>query len=160
MTIIIETIILCIIFFVLCYLGTGTDEKNLKSYSSYPDEVQNRVKNIAEYQGRFKERNNAAVFVANFVLFLLLLYRFGLFIQEKDFLHNFFALSIMGQGLNLFDLLIIDLLWWRNTKRIRFTKIPEKELYQNPRKHLEAYGRGLIMYLLVVLIDGYILTLF
>lgn len=160
MTIIIETIILCIIFFVLCYLGTGTDEKNLKSYSSYPDEVQNRVKNIAEYQGRFKERNNAAVFVANFVLFLLLLYRFGLFIQEKDFLHNFFALSIMGQGLNLFDLLIIDLLWWRNTKRIRFTKIPEKELYQNPRKHLEAYGRGLIMYLLVALIDGYILTLF
>ncbi len=38
MIVIIETFILCIVFFMLCYLGTGTDEKNLKSYSSYPDE--------------------------------------------------------------------------------------------------------------------------
>lgn len=36
----IETIILCIIFFLLCFGGTGTDDKNLKSYSSYPDKVQ------------------------------------------------------------------------------------------------------------------------
>lgn len=56
MIVIIETFILCIVFFMLCYLGTGTDEKNLKSYSSYPDEVQIRIKDIAEYQGRFKEK--------------------------------------------------------------------------------------------------------
>lgn len=160
MIVIIETIILCIVFFLLCYLGTGTDEKNLKSYSSYPDEVQSRIKNIAEYQGRFKENNKTAAFASNFLLFLCLLFIFGLFIREKSFWHNFLALSVMGQGLNLFDLFIIDLLWWRNTKRIRFTKIPEKELYQNPIKHIEAFGRALIMYLLVALIDGYILTLF
>ncbi|MDE5909952.1 MAG: ABC transporter permease [Lachnospiraceae bacterium] len=160
MVTIVETIILCIVFFLLCYLGTGTDEKNLKSYSSYPNEVQSRVNEIAYYQGHFKENNKAAAFAANFVLFLVLLYPFGLFIREKDFWHNFLALSIMGQGLNFFDLFVIDLLWWRNTKRIRFTKIPEKEYYQNPRKHIEAFGRALIMYLLVALIDGFLLTLF
>ena len=74
--------------------------------------------------------------------------------------HNFLALSVLGQGLNLFDLVFIDLLWWRNTGRIRFTKIPEKELYKNPRKHIEAFDRAFIMYLLVALIDGYVLTLF
>ena len=52
------------------------------------------------------------------------------------------------------------LLWWRNTKRIRFTKIQEKKLYQNPTKHIEAFSRALIMYLLIALIDGYLLTLF
>lgn len=62
--------------------------------------------------------------------------------------------------MNFFDLLIIDLLWWRNTKRIRFTKIQEKKLYQNPTKHIEAFGRALIMYSLIALIDGYFLTLF
>jgi len=158
--VIIETIILCIVFFLLCYLGTGTDEKNLKSYQSYPDEVQSRIKDIAEYQGRFKESNKAVAFALNFLLFLCLLFMLGLFVREQSFGHNFLALSVIGQGLNLFDLLIIDLLWWRNTKRIRFTKIPEKKLYQNPRKHIEAFGRALIMYLLVALIDGYILTLF
>ena len=48
MIIIIETVILCIAFFLICFWGTGTDNKNLKSYSSYPDEVQNRIKSIAE----------------------------------------------------------------------------------------------------------------
>ena len=45
----IETIILCIIFFLLCFGGTGTDDKNLKSYSSYPDKVQNQIKEIIEF---------------------------------------------------------------------------------------------------------------
>ena len=61
----IETIILCIIFFLLCFGGTGTDDKNLKSYSSYPDEVQNRIKSIAEYQGKFKESNKVVTFISN-----------------------------------------------------------------------------------------------
>lgn len=120
MIVIIETIILCIVFFLLCYLGTGTDEKNLKSYSSYPDQVQSCIKDIAEYQGRFKEINKVVAFVSNFLLFLCLLFILGLFIREKNYWHNFLALNVIGQGLNLFDLLIIDLLWWRNTKRIRF----------------------------------------
>ena len=38
-------------------------------------------------------------------------------------------------------------------------KMPEKELYQNPKKHIEAFIRAFIMYLLIALIDGYILTL-
>lgn len=160
MIVVVEIVILCIAFFLICFLGTGTDDKNLKSYSSYPDEVQNRIKNIAEYQGKFKESNKVVVFISNFLLFLLVLFILGLFTKENSITHNFFYLSIIGQALNIFDLLIIDLLWWRNTKRIRLAKIPEKALYQNPKKHIEAFARAFVMYLLVALIDGYILTLF
>ena len=156
----IETIILCIIFFLLCFGGTGTDDKNLKSYSSYPDKVQNQIKEIIEYQGRFKESNKIIVFISNFLLFLPLFFILGLFIRENNFYHNFIYLNIIGQSLNIFDLLIIDILWWRNTKRIRFTKIPEKELYQNPQKHIQSFIRGFILYLIIAIIDGYILTLF
>ena len=157
--IIIETVILCIAFFLICFWGTGTDNKNLKSYSSYPDEVQNRIKSIAEYQGKFKESNKVVTFISNFLLFLFVLFILGLFIKENGFTHNFLCLSIIGQGLNIFDLFIVDLLWWRNTKRVRLRKMPEKELYQNPKKHIEAFIRAFIMYLLIALIDGYILTL-
>lgn len=160
MTVAIETVFLCIIFFLICFWGTGTDDKNLKNYSSYPDEVQNRIKSTAEYQGRFKEGNKVMTFISNFLLFLILLFILGVFIKGNSFGHNFLYLSIIGQGLNIFDLLIIDLLWWRNTKRIRFVKIPEKELYQDPKKHIETFVRAFIMYLFIALIDGYVLTLF
>lgn len=109
-------------------LGTGTDEKNLKSYASYPDKVQRRIREADEYQGKYHEANKLATWFANLVVFLILFIIFGLFIREKDFMQNFINLLILGQALNIFDLLVIDILWWRNTKRIRLSKVPEKVL--------------------------------
>lgn len=152
--------ILCLIFFGLCFLGTGTDEKNLKNYMSYPDEVQAKIKRIGDYQGKFKEASKTSTFVANFIVFSILFLILGLKIRQESFVQNFIALLILGQGLNVFDLVFIDLLWWRNTKRIRLSKIPEKDLYQNPKKHIEAFERAFFMYFLIALLDGYILTLF
>lgn len=152
--------ILCLIFFGLCFLGTGTDEKNLKNYMSYPDEVQEKIKNIEGYHGKFKEASKTSTFVANFIVFSILFLILGLKIRQESFVQNFIALLILGQGMNVFDLVFIDLLWWRNTKRIRLSKIPEKALYQNPKKHIEAFERAFFMYFLIALLDGYILTLF
>lgn len=134
MIIIIETIILCIIFSLLCYFGTGTDEKNLKSYSSYPDEVRSRIKDIAEYQGQFKESNKIIAFVSNFLLFLCLLFALGLLIREKNYWHNFLALTVIGQGLNFFDLLIIDLLLMEKHKANPFYENSRKEVVSKSHK--------------------------
>lgn len=107
---IIEIIILCTVFFALCFLGTGSDEKNLKSYASYPDEVQRRIREADEYQDKYHEVNKLATWFANLVVFLILFMIFGAFIREKDFMQNFINLLILGQALNIFDLLVIDLL--------------------------------------------------
>lgn len=157
---IIEIIILCTVFFALCFLGTGTDEKNIKSYASYPDEVQKRIREVDKYQGKFHEANELVTWFANLVVFLVLFMIFGAFLREKDFTQNFIKLLILGEALNIFDLVVIDLLWWRNTKRIRFSKIQEKTLYQNPKKHIEAFFRAIPMYIVVAAVDGYFLTLF
>lgn len=157
---IIEIIILCTVFFALCFLGTGSDEKNLKSYASYPDEVQRRIREADEYQDKYHEVNKLATWFANLVVFLILFMIFGAFIREKDFMQNFINLLILSQALNIFDLVVIDLLWWRNTKRIRLSKVPEKVLYQNPKKHIEAFLRAIPMYIVVAAVDGYLLTLF
>ena len=158
--VLIELLILCLIFFILCYLATGTDEKNLKNYMSYPDEVQAKIKRIGDYQGKFKEASKTSTFIVNFIIFSILFLILGLKIRQESFVQNFIALLILGQGLNVFDLVFIDLLWWRNTKRIRLSKIQEKALYQNPKKHIEAFERAFFMYFLIALLDGYILTLF
>lgn len=156
----IETVILCVVFFGVCYLGTGTDQKNLKNYSAYPDKVQNRIQEIAEYRGKFKETGKAGIWGANFLVFIVVFLLLGIPIHQDNFAYNFICLLILGQTLNVFDLLVIDLLWWRNTKRIRLSKIPQKELYQDPKKHVEAFIRALLLYFFVALVDGYLLTLF
>lgn len=157
---IIEIIILCTLFFLICYLGTGTDEKNLKSYDSYPDEVQRRIREVDEYKGRLRERNKVRTWLANLVVFLILFMVLGSFMREKDFMQNFINLLILGQALNIFDLVVIDMLWWRNSKRIRLSKVPDKALYQNPKKHIEAFLRAVPMYIVVAAVGGYVLTLF
>ena len=44
----------------------------------------------------------------------------------------FWYFLAFGEGLGLFDLVVIDLLWRRSAKRVRFSFLPEKERYQNP----------------------------
>ena len=156
----IETVILCAVFFGVCFLSTGTDEKNLRNYISYPDEVQERIKETKEYLGKYKETGIFDVWMVNFLIFSVLFLLLGSIIRQTKFMHNFISLLIVGEILNVFDLIVIDLLWWRNTKRIRLLKIPQKELYQNPKKHIEAFLRAMGLYLFVAVLDGYLLALF
>lgn len=158
--IVIETVILCTAFFVLCFVNTGTDEKNLRNCMSYPDEVQKRIKTIKAYQGKYTTTSRFTAFIINFLLFTTLFLLMGIAVRQTDFIHNFISLLILGETLKIFDLTVIDLLWWRNTKRIRLLKIPQKELYQNPKKHVSAFVRALILYVFVTMLDGYLLALF
>lgn len=157
---VVETLVLSLFFFILCFLGTGTDEKNLRSYSSYPDEVQKRIREIADYRGKYKVTGKLATLAGNFLLFMTLFFLLGIPIRQKCFIHNFLCLLIMGQSLNIFDLVVIDLLWWRNTERIRLSKIPQADLYRDPKKHIDAFLRALVLFLCVALVDAYFLTLF
>ena len=157
---VIETVILCVVFFGVCFLSTGTDEKNLRNYISYPDEVQERIKETKEYLGKYKETGIFDVWMVNFLIFSVLFLLLGSIIRQTKFMHNFISLLVVGEILNVFDLIVIDLLWWRNTKRIRLSKIPQKELYQNPKKHIEAFLRAMVLYFFVAVLDGYLLTLF
>ena len=155
-----ETSVLCLLFFFICYANTGTDEKNIKSYNSYPDEVQNILKNNPEFLSSIKTVKPSVSFISNLITFTIVLFIFGFFIRENNFGANFFNILFMGEILNAFDLLIIDLLWWRNSERIRFTGSKDKpELYKNPKKHIASFFRGAVVFLLVAFIDGFLLTL-
>lgn len=94
------------------------------------------------------------------ILFLVILFVFGLFTKSNSYLNNFVNILILGQFLNLFDFLVIDMLWWRNSKRVRFTGTENKpELYSNPKKHFLSYIKGCVMFLIVAIVDGLLLTI-
>jgi hypothetical protein len=123
----------------ICFLSTGTDEKNLIGLRSYPIEIQKIIRNNEKYKNKVKQTNMTKVFITNLIMFVIVLFIFGFFIKSSDFKTNFVNILVLGEVLNLFDLVVIDLIWWRNTKRIRFKDIPEKEIYQNPKQHIYSF---------------------
>ena len=156
---ILELTILCAVFFAICYLNTGSDDKNIKSYASYPDEVQEMIKKNPALQAKIKTTPPVVSFASNILIFGIVLFIFGFFIKADGFMANFINLSILGQCHNAFDFLVIDMLWWRNSKRVRFTGTKDrKDLYSNPKKHFVSFLKGIAVFLIVSLIDGTLLT--
>ncbi len=70
----------------------------------------------------------------------------------------FWCFLAFGEGLGLFDLLVIDLLWWRNTKRIRFSFLPEKKYYHNPKKHIESFLHGIPLFAAIAALTALVVT--
>lgn len=158
---IVELVTLCALFWVICYLNTGSDDKNIKSYASYPDEAQEMVKKNPALQAKIKTASPVVSFVSNILVFGIVLFIFGLFVKADGFRANFVNLLILGQCLNAFDFLVIDVLWWRNSKRVRFTNTKDRgELYSNPKKHFVSFLKGVVVFLIVAIIDGAVLTAF
>ena len=152
---------LCLLFWLLCWLGTGTDEKNVKSYRSYPDAVQKKIRENPRLAPLVREASPGAVFLSNVLLFSVILLVLGLPIRQQGFFRTFLNILIMGQVLNAFDYFIMDRLWFRNTRRTRFSGTEDqKELYRDDSNHRAAFLRGIPAFLTVAVVDGLILMLF
>ena len=63
-------------------------------------------------------------------------------------------LVLLGEGLGLFDLVVIDLLWWRNTQRTRFSFLPNKAAYQDPGKRIGSFARGIPLFAAVAALSA------
>ena len=162
-------IIVAIAFYFLywgvCFLGTGTDKKNLMGLRSYPEEVQKRVRSDPQLGKAVpKEKSRAAVLLSNLLLFTVAFSVLGLALKSvlnlDGYLSAFWYFLAFGEGLGLFDFLVIDLLWWRNTKRIRFSFLPEKKYYQNPKKHIDSFWRGIPLFAAAAALAAWIVTTF
>ena len=155
----IECFVVCGLFFAFCFLGTGSDEKNIRSFESYPKELQTQLENDENLKGKIRKNKWYITFLINLLMFTIIFFICGIFVRSDSFFKNFASMFILGQILNLFDL-VIDLLWRRNTKRVRFTNYPEKELYQDPKSHYISFLKAIVMFTLVALIVGGLITLF
>lgn len=151
------------LFWGVCFLGTGTDKKNLVGLRSYPDEVQNRVRSDPQLGKEVpKARSAAAIWLSNLIVFTALFSVLGLALKSVLNLHDYWSafwyFLAFGEGLGVFDLLVIDLLWWRNTKRIRFSFLPEKKYYQDPKKHIVSFLNGIPLFAVIAALTALVVT--
>ncbi len=146
----------------ICFLCTGTDKKNLTGLRSYPDAVQGVVREKLGDNAP-KAKSIPAILLSNLVLFTVVFSALGIGFKSilafEGYLSAFWHFLVLGEGLGLFDLLIIDLLWWRNTKRIRFSFLPDKEIYQDPSKHIDSFVRGIPLFAVIAALSAGVVTL-
>ncbi len=137
-------IILYGIFFLMCYLGTGGDKKNIKSFYSYPDAVQTKIRQNSDLRKMIPVKSSyLKSFLSNLILFTIPFIIIGFVLRLSEFTTAFIYLLILGEGLNLFDLLIIDCCWWSRTSRTHFTDIVCANDYRGIGKHWAAFLRGI-----------------
>lgn len=147
-----------------CFLGTGTDKKNLMGLRSYPQAVQDAVrKQPALAAAAPKPQPLWKILLSNLLMSTVIFSVLGLGLRGPlgltDYGSAFWYLLALGEGLGLFDLLVIDLLWWRNTRRIRFSFLPEKQLYQDPATHIGSFVRGIPLFAAIAALSAGIVTL-
>lgn len=78
-------------------------------------------------------------FLSSTMIFTVLFVVIGMISRED----SFWYFLILGESLNLFDLLVVDLLWWQHSKRVRFTGIGNREDYLGSEKHIKAFLRAI-----------------
>ena len=146
----------------ICFLCTGTDKKNLIGLRSYPDAVQSVVREKIT-EGVPESKSIPSILLGNLALFTVVFSVLGLIFKGvfafDGYLSAFWYFLVLGEGLGLFDLLIIDLLRWRSTKRIRFSFLPEKEPYRDPAKHIGSFVRGIPLFAAIAALTAGIVTL-
>lgn len=151
------------LYWFICFLCTGTDRKNLAGLRSYPDAVQKAVREHPVLgKAAPQEKSTTAILLSNLLLFTVVFSVLGLALKSvlglNNYLSAFWYFLAFGEGLGLFDLLVIDLLWWRSTKRIRFSFLPEKKYYQDPKKHIESFLHGMPLFAAIAALTALIVT--
>ena len=154
----ITILVFCFFYWGMCVLGTGGDRKNLLGLRSYPEDVQRIVRQCPELSPYLPKEKSlpALLFTVVFSVHGLV---FKTVLGLTSYRAAFFYFLALGEGLGLFDLVVIDLLWWRNTKRIRFSFLPEKAPYQDPQKHISSFVRGIPLFAAVAAISAGIVSI-
>ena len=152
-----------LLYWGICFICTGTDKKNLAGLRSYPDEVQAIVRARLGDEAP-KDKSIPSILLGNLLLFTAVFSILGIalkgFLSLDGYLSAFWFFLLLGEGLGLFDLAVIDLLWWRNTQRIRFSFLPDKAAYQDPSKHIGSFVRGIPLFAVVAALSAAVVTLF
>ena len=159
MIVVIETIILCLIFTVMVYIMSRNP---IKTLYNYPPKVQERVKSIEEYKGQIPTTENmlfTKVGVAVFVIILV-----SLIMRYVNgytmFIDSFLCSLLIWTIINIYDVLILDCLWFCHSKKFVFKSTEDMiEEYRNYYFHIKEGLIGEVIGIIVCCIASLIVII-
>lgn len=157
MTILIESIILCLIFTVMVYIMS---REPIKTLYNYPSKIQERVKTLKEYKDKIPTQKNkivaklCACLIFVVILCLLLRYING----RTTFVESFSDGFILWTIVNLWDVIVLDIIWFCHDKQFVFKGTEDMvDEYHNYWFHIKGFFIGETIALIVCSVAGLII---
>lgn len=160
MALFIQSIILCAIF---TFLILPPQFKNpLSQIISYPPAIRKRVESLPQYQDILeatKQKNSARKIIGTCIA-IIMLAGVAYFSGKATFVSAFIHVFILFFVVNMYDLIILDLIVFAYSKKII---IPGTEdmvsEYKNPIHHIKGAGKGIIIGIVVAIFAACIVEL-
>ena len=159
MIILIESIILCFLFTIMVYIMS---RKPIKTLYNYPPKIQERVKNLKEYKDQIPTKENKitakiiACLIFIMILCLILRYIYGC----TSFLDSFKNGYLLWTIVNLWDLIVLDIIWFCHDKHFIFKGTEDmKQEYHNYWFHIKGFLIGEIIALIVCSISSIVIQI-
>lgn len=158
MIVFIEIIALCILFTIMVNIIA---KDPIKTLYNYPIKVQEKVRTMKEYQDKIPTNKNkitAKLFVSVIIIILvslILKYINGYNTFEEGFIYSL----LIWTTINLYDVLIIDICWFCQSKRFIFPRTEDIiHEYKNYLYHIKEGIVGQILGTIICLIIGLVIS--
>lgn len=154
MIIFIECIVLCIVFTIMVSIMA---KNPIATLYNYPPKIQERVKSLDEYKDKIPTNKNKVVAksFASLIIIIIVSVIIRYVNGYTTFNQAFFASVIIWTVVNIYDAVVMDIIWFCHDKRFRFkgTEDMEKE-YMDYMFHIKESLKGEIIGISVCIIVG------
>lgn len=157
MIIVAESIVLCILFTVMVYIMARDP---IKTLYNYPPKIQERVQSLDEYKDKIptKENKFVAKIIAS-IIFLIIICLILRFINGyTSFLESFGYGFLLWTIVNLYDAIVLDIIWFCHDKRFIFKGTEDmQDEYHNYWFHIKGFFIGEALALIICSLAGVII---
>ena len=137
MILLVECIVISILFSLMIFIPLYKNPIN--QIMSYPPEIRKRVESLSQYKDiiNAKEKKHISIKIISVFVFALILCFVAYFSGATTYIEVFKHVFILFFFVNIYDLVVMDLIIFRNVKKFRIpgTEDMEKE-YKNPKHHM------------------------
>lgn len=155
MVLFIQSVIFCLLFTLAIAIQYFKNDP-VKGLYNYPPKIQERVKSMEEYRERVPTGNDKiAAKMIGAVIFIIIGVLLARMAGAEGFLDAFIHMLILFTIVNLYDLIVIDWLLFRNLKGFRISGTEDMvSEYHNYGFHFTAFLRGIIIGLVISAMVG------
>jgi len=159
MIILIEVIILLGLFTIFAMLLAINP---IKTLFNYPKAIQERVKELEEYKNQIPTNENkiASKMIVSIVIVILVSLILKYINGYDTFIEGFGYSLLIWTIVNIYDALVIDIMWFCHSKKVRFkgTEDMDKE-YKNYKFHIIESLKGEFIGLVLCILIGLVISI-
>jgi purine-cytosine permease-like protein len=145
------------IILVIYTIGILIKGKNpLRFYSDYPQKIKERIKSLPQYKDKIPtSQKNYGVKIIALIFLCAVLVETCYYSSATTFIKAFTHVFIITTAINLYDLFILDLIWFCHSRHFRIAGTEDMvEEYKNPSKHIKGFLIGIIISLIASIVVG------